>query len=194
MVENSVSAALSAIKEPDTEKISIIMENEKKVDKLTDEIYSYAIRLSAMDVSQTEHQKAVQILQIASDIERISDQCENISEAMEQIINDKTDIAPDSHNELIEMSELCLECLQCALSAYADSDADCYHKTIEKETIIDQMAVSFRSSNISRLAQNECDASIGIIFEDILINLERISDHARNIAEENWSHPLVWQK
>ena len=57
-------------------------------------------------------------------------------------------------------------------------------KVVEKETKVDGLEIALRSSHIKRLARNECTTEAGIVFLDSLVCLERISDHARNIAEE----------
>ena len=71
-----------------------------------------------------------------------------------------------------------------ALEAFRDNDRDKALKVIEKETLVDDMEVKLRNEHIKRLTNNECNTESGIIFLDMLVALERISDHARNIAEE----------
>jgi len=61
-------------------------------------------------------------------------------------------------------------------------------KVIEKETLADELEISLRAKHIARLTNNECNIEAGIVFLDMLVCLERISDHARNIAEEVFEH------
>ena len=71
-----------------------------------------------------------------------------------------------------------------ALEAFKENSREKALKVIEKETIVDDMEVKLRNKHIKRLTNNECSTEAGIIFLDMLVVLERISDHARNIAEE----------
>ena len=185
LVERTVSDALSVIETPDQNTVQKIKKNEQAVDRMTDAISNYAIQLSAMNVSQEEHQQAVQVLQIVSDMERISDQCENIAEFMEEILSRKLSMSPEARKELMQMAEYTRDCFRCALRAYDEGDAESCRQTAEKEEEIDKMEIQFRSQNVKRLTQHQCEAYVGMVFQDILISLERISDHAKNIAEEN---------
>ena len=71
-----------------------------------------------------------------------------------------------------------------AIEAFKENNREKALKVIEKETIVDDMEVKLRNQHIKRLTNNECNTEAGIIFLDMLVVLERISDHARNIAEE----------
>lgn len=191
IVADTQKLAVSLIGNPNAELISGIRDAEKKADKITEDITTFAIQLSTLDISNQEHQKTVQILQVVSDLERISDQYENIAEYVEQLISKGMTLTPEAVKELTDVAELCVSCFDNSIKAYAESDLEYLKKTVVDETKIDQLEISLRSKNISRLTKHQCDAQSGILFQDILVSLERISDHARNIAEENWSQTEI---
>ncbi len=184
LVVGILKTATEAILKPDENKIREVKEKEQLVDKMTAEISAYAIQLSSMEISRKEHRETVEILQVVSDIERISDQCENMAEYAEQLLEKGMAFSEMARQELSDMAERSAVCYRHALKAYEKEDKEALRLTIEVETEIDQMEILFRARNISRLTEHRCDAQAGILFQDTLVSLERISDHARNIAEE----------
>lgn len=184
IVKDILHTARKVLLTPDAEQIRKVKELEHRVDEMTAAISDYAIRLSTLQISQPEHWETVRILQVASDMERISDQCENIAEYAEQMLEKHMTFSDSARQELAKMSEVCDACYGYALRAYAENEQESVVHSIEKETQADQMEIDFRGQNIARLTQHQCHAQTGILFQDALVSLERISDHARNIAEE----------
>ena len=86
--------------------------------------------------------------------------------------------------QLKEMMEVCTDSYRYALKAFVDQDRSMALKVIEKETQADNLEISLRNQHIQRLANNQCKTEAGIVYLDTLVCLERVSDHARNIAEE----------
>ena len=184
IVEDSLMTAknvLFTLKESD---IKFLKEEEATVDRLSAGITNYAIKLGALQISEKEHQDIAHLLQIISDMERISDYCENISEFAETLYEKKTSFSEIGTEQIREMMEVCTDSYRYALKAFVDKDRAMALKVIEKETQADNLELSLRSKHIKRLANNQCQAEAGVVYLDTLVCLERISDHARNIAEE----------
>ena len=175
--------ALMLIENPQFKGIEDIYATEKEIDRMTSEISNYAIRLSSMDVSLEEHRAAVRILQIVGDLERISDLCENIAEGMEQMLQQKQSFTKDAIAELSEMADISLSCLSHALTACKEQDKEAFEAARKEETEIDKLEIENRERHLSRLSKKQCAPTAGIVYQDLLINMERLSDHARNIAE-----------
>ncbi|MDD3404323.1 MAG: Na/Pi cotransporter family protein [Hespellia sp.] len=165
-----------------------IKEDESKVDRLCGGITEYAIKLSTLTIAEKEHQDVAHILQILSDMERISDYCENISEFAEMLQEKKAEFTPTGAKEMKEMIEICFDCYRYALDAFEHNDKEKAMLVIEKETQADDLEIRLRQEHMLRLANNECNTNAGIVYLDALVCLERISDHARNIVEELLSH------
>ncbi|MBR2316169.1 MAG: Na/Pi cotransporter family protein [Clostridia bacterium] len=164
--------------------IEKIRECEERVDTLCDGITQYALKISGLQISEKEHQHIARMLQVISDMERISDYCENISEYAETMKKKNLAFSDGGTAELKEMLNICAECFTFALNAFEDNDKEKAFVVIEKETRADELEISLRTKHIKRLAKNQCDIESGIVFLDTVVALERISDHARNIAEE----------
>lgn len=161
-----------------------IKEDESKVDRLCGGITEYAIKLSTLTIAEKEHQDVAHILQVLSDMERISDYCENISEFAETLQEQKAEFTETGAAEMKEMIEICFDCYRYALEAFENNDKEKAMLVIEKETQADDLEIRLRQKHMQRLASNQCNTQAGIVYLDALVCLERISDHARNIVEE----------
>lgn len=184
LVEGCLNVTIHVFEDSSPERIKKIKEKEKKTDVMTAGISEYAMKLSTMRISQKEHAEVSHLLQVVSDMERISDHCENIAEFAEQIRDGRLEVHEEALEQIAQMSNLCVDAYHNALIAFFNKDEKCKITTIEKETEVDKLELLFRADNIKRLTSNAYDVRAGIAFQDTLLNLERISDHARNIAEE----------
>lgn len=164
--------------------IEEICEEETLVDKMTAAITAYSLKLTALSISEKEHQEVSRMLQVLSDMERISDYCENISEFASSLEGGKAQFTETGSGELKEMIEICVSSYMHALEAYETGSRDMAMRVIEDETKADTLEISMRASHIKRLTKNQCTTEAGVVYLDALVCLERISDHARNIAEE----------
>ena len=190
VVEENLTLASQVLVKPDRDKIQRIHQLEQTVDEKAAAISDYAVQLSALEISPQEHRRCLHILQIVSDMERISDQCENIAEGASQLLASHTTFSQPGQQELTQMAKVCTDCYNCALDAFVHNDAESLTRAIEKETQADQLESQYRAQNLTRLTTQMCNAQVGILFQDALVNLERISDHSRNIAEESAVNPL----
>lgn len=184
IVDETLDVAKEVLFTLKDEQIRFLKEEETTVDQLSAGITAYAIKLSSLQISEKEHQNVAHLLQIVSDIERISDYCENISEFAETLYEKKVSFSDIGVEQLKEMMEVCADSYKYALQAFVEQSKEKALKVIEKETRADDLEISLRSKHIKRLTNNQCNTEAGIVFLDTLVCMERISDHARNIAEE----------
>ena len=184
IVARSLEVAKKVLFVESYEDVVFLKEEESKVDRLSAGITEYAIKLSSLQFSEKEHQDVAHLLQTVSDIERISDYCENISEFAENLYQKKLRFSKVGTEQLKEMLDVCADSYQYAIEAFKERSKEKALKVIEKETRADDLEITLRSKHIKRLTNGECNTEAGIVFLDTLVCLERISDHARNIAEE----------
>lgn len=184
IVEDSLMVAKNVLFTLKDGDIQFLKEEEATVDRLSAGITNYAIKVGALQISEKEHQDVAHLLQVVSDMERISDYCENISEFAETLYEKKTSFSEVGIEQLKEMMEVCTDSYRYALKAFENQDRAMALKVIEKETQADNLELRLRNKHIQRLANNQCKTEAGIVYLDTLVCLERISDHARNIAEE----------
>lgn len=190
IVEGTLEKTKSVMFTRDFQDILDIKEEESKVDRLCGGITEYAIKISTLSIAEKEHQDVAHILQVLSDMERISDYCENISEFAESLQERKAQFTETGAAEMREMIEICTDCYSYALDAFEYNDREKALIVIEKETQADDLEIRLRAEHMQRLANNQCNTDAGIVYLDALVCLERISDHARNIVEEMLSQAL----
>ena len=166
------------------EDIQLVKEDENLVDQYCSGITDYALKLTGLQISDKEHQHVARLLQILSDMERIGDYCENISEFAETMADKKLSFSEVGEAGLKEMFEVCVDSYKYAIEGFMEEDKQKALLAIKMERRADELEVELRTKHIKRLAKQECNTEAGIVFLDTLVCLERISDHARNIAEE----------
>ncbi len=117
------------------------------------------------------------------DIERVGDHMENVMELVDYQLTNKVSLSEEAMNDLEEMFDLTIHTLQNSLSALEHENIDIAKECVLQEEEIDKMERKLRKKHILRVNEGRCSGSAGIIFVDLVSNLERIGDHAVNIAE-----------
>ena len=171
-----------------TADIKKLKEDEDIVDKFCGGITEFVIKITQLQVSEHEHAHTARLMQVLNDIERISDYCENIAEFAEELKEKKLKFSEEATAEMREMLDTCFGAYEYALEAFKTNDKELALKAVENETRADELEKKLRTKHIKRLTNQTCNPEKGIIFLDVLVGLERISDHARNIAEEVLEH------
>ena len=184
LVKDTLDVARRVLFTKTNEDIHLLRDDEDKVDKLCAGITDYAIKITRLQISDQEHENVARLLQVVSDIERVGDYCENISEFAETMADKKLSFSEIGTQELKEMIDVCADSYEYAIQAFMENDREKAMKVIEKERKADELEIKLRAKHIKRLTNQECNTEAGIVFLDTVICLERISDHARNIAEE----------
>lgn len=188
VVKDTLTVAQEVLFTQKSKQIAKLKEDESIVDKLCSGITEYAIKITSLQISEKEHEQATRLLQVVNAIERISDYCENISEYAEEMKANKLHFSDKGEKEMREMIEACFNSYNYAIEAFIEEDRDKAMKVIENESRADDLETKLRKKHIKRLTNHQCNTEAGIVFLDVLVCLERISDHARNIAEEVLEH------
>lgn len=156
---------------------------EDAINNLDRKITAYLVSVSASPLSPHESERHAILVDTVRDIERIGDHFENIVEMVDFQLNNKVSLTEESMEDLNTMFSLTLTTVQEAIEALNQNDKDIAKDVLKKERQIDEMEKALRKNHISRLSKNACSVQGGIVFVDIVSNLERIGDHAVNIAE-----------
>ncbi|MEV9639277.1 Na/Pi cotransporter family protein [Mammaliicoccus sciuri] len=156
---------------------------EDAINNLDRKITDYLVEISAVTVSPAESGRHVMLMDSVRDIERIGDHFENIIELIDLRETNKLKLTDGAIDDLTEMFTLTIETVQKAIESLDKNDTGLARTVSEKEDLIDNMERRFRKNHIVRLNEGHCSAQAGMVFVDIVSNLERIGDHAVNIAE-----------
>ncbi len=155
---------------------------EDAINNLDNKITEYLVKMSRSSLSAQESESHSFLIDTIRDIERIGDHCENILELVDYQLANKVILTEEAMADLNEMFELTMETVLQAILALEKNDKAIAYSVVEREVLIDTMERKFRKKHILRLNEGICTAQSGIVFVDIVSNLERMGDHSVNIA------------
>lgn len=174
--------SLKVIEEYNEEIVSNVNQLESMIDTYEDILGSYLVKLSARNLSNEDSRSLSVMLHCISDLERISDHAVNICELMEEMKNQKQEFSSEAKKELMVLVRAVHDIVELTINAFLGSNLS-YAKNVEPlEEVIDGLNVKLRQKHIERLRNGKCTIELGIALEDIITDLERISDHCSNIA------------
>ncbi|MBQ8841693.1 MAG: Na/Pi cotransporter family protein [Ruminiclostridium sp.] len=166
----------------DKAKAEEVREAEDKTDHLEDVIGSYLVKLSMKQLNETEGATASMLLKAIGDFERISDHAVNLLESAEEM-HEKSIVF--SEGAKAEMDSLCAataEIVALSYDAFVDNNVDIANLVEPLEQVIDRMKELLRTRHIDRLRVGDCGIEAGFVWNDLITNMERVSDHCSNIA------------
>jgi phosphate:Na+ symporter len=179
---NMLRDCYKLIVENETRIMSDTMMIEKTIDQLTHEIVRYATELGQRVRSADLSQLLNSCISGVGDIERIGDHSENLVEMAQFMLDRRQKFSSKAIMECQEMFDLVIEAVEKCIRALESEDVSLAEDVLILEPKIDQMERVLRARHIERLNSGKCSPDSGVVFIDILSNLERVGDHARNIA------------
>ena len=182
--KESLNAAMEGVLESSNEKIEKSFRREKHINELQKIILNYLLKLSKAPLNEDSREVLDVLFNTVNDIERIGDHAENIAELAKTAIETNVDFSVDGKLELKEMYNKVISTYTYALESMRTSNVDLACKVIKMEEQVDVMEKSCRANHMHRLNNSLCSIDNGVVYLDIITNLERISDHAVNIAQQ----------
>ncbi|MGL5345956.1 MAG: Na/Pi cotransporter family protein [Peptostreptococcaceae bacterium] len=181
---DSLIYAMEGLLEKSNEKIEKTFKIERKINELQRLILNYLLKLSKASLGETSRETLDALFNTVNDIERIGDHSENIAELSQLAMETGVSFSDNGREELKDMYNKVLGAYTYALKAMENTDIELAYKVIKIEEQVDIMEKSCRANHMHRLNNNMCSIDNGVIYLDIVSNLERISDHAVNIAQQ----------
>lgn len=160
-----------------------VYKNEKLINLLEDEIVTFLVKLSKEELSDHETDIVTSMFHVVNDIERIGDHAENIADLASEKMVKRIEFSEEARKELNEMFKYTVEVLSTSVEAFEQKSIQKVDEVRILEKKVDSLEEQLRLSHIRRLNQELCSASAGTVFLDLISNLERIGDHANNIAD-----------
>lgn len=176
--------AIKAFLEQDEQCIEKVEKNEKVIDYLTHEITRYIVKINGLDIVDSDRKTMGVMYSAIQDIERIGDHAENIAERASEMIDGKITFSEDAIQELKHLDELVTKLIDDGLQMFDAQNVDfkLAKSVIETESSLDSYVKIYKFNHIGRMNDGVCDAEKGAIFLDMLTILERVGDHANNVA------------
>jgi phosphate:Na+ symporter len=161
----------------------IALQLEDAINNLDHKITAYLVELSSAPLNEQESKKHNNLMDMVRDFERLGDHFENIIELGEYQVNNKVKMSEDAKENINDMYTLVISTLSEVIDALDQDDWKLAEDVMKKEERIDLLERKYRKQHILRVNEGRCSAQAGIVFVDIIINLERMGDHCVNIAE-----------
>ena len=178
-VELSVKSAMF-LKEED---IKLAYENEENINEFEKTITKYLVKINNLNLNDTQHKTVKNLLYTINDLERIGDHAKNIAEFAYKLKKDNLVFSKDVIEELNRMKDHVVMSLELAIKMREAGSGDQIKKVYKYENDVDRIEIDIREKYISKLLEKDYNVETGVLFIDIISNLERISDHALNIAQ-----------
>lgn len=179
----SAKLAFDAVISRDLKKAKLVYEKEDMIDKMTDVISDYLVKISALPLTEEQHTSITNLFYTVSNFERMGDHSENIAELSCYMIENNIYFSEPAYKELEGIMEIVTNSFVYSIRARRDLSEESAKKAKHYEDLVDSIEEELRNKHMKRLANELCKPTSGVVFLDILSNLERISDHADNVAE-----------
>ena len=181
--KDGFTSATNALINKSQKQINETFEKEKVINEQQKRIIDYLIKLSNRSLDDNMRKSLDLLFHTINDIERIGDLSENIAELAENAIKNNVKFSERALDEIKEIYNKTLESYDLSLEAMKQNDMSIANNAIELEEDVDELDKAYRNEHMRRLNKNICSIDSGIIYLDLLTNIERISDHAASIAK-----------
>ena len=182
LTRETIISALKILTEYDEKTCETIIEDESIIDGFEDKINSYLVKLAKASVTGADSRSVSKMMHCVGNFERISDHAVNLVESAQEMHEKGISFSEECINEIVVITDAITENVNKAFDAYENNDLSIAHKVEPLEEVVDNLSTELKNRHIRRLQNDECTVELGYIFQDILTNLERISDHCSNIA------------
>lgn len=182
LAEENLNRAMNALITLDEEDIEEVYEVEKNINFLNHAITDYLVKINQTTLPIEDLNSLGALFHVVNDIERIGDHAENVADAARQRKEEGVSISKEAQKELGDMLEMVNKIIRYAVEMFAKSDETHMQEIITLEGQVDEKERELQKKHVERLTKGECSPEAGMIFSDIVSGLERVADHATNIA------------
>lgn len=182
IASENLNRAMNALITLDEEDIEEVYEVEKNINFLNHAITNYLVKINQSHLPIEDLKSIGALFHVVNDIERIGDHAENVADAARQRKETGVSISKEAQHELGEMLDMVNTIFRYAVEEFVTSDESHMQDIIDLEDKIDNKERELQKAHVDRLTRGECTPEAGMIFSDIVSGLERVADHATNIA------------
>ena len=182
LAAENLELAFDALINKKEANIKKVFETEEEIDFLSDEITKYLVTMTQSDTMPVSYSKYIAgYFHAVSDLERIGDHAENLAEFAQSRIENNITFSETGINEVKQMFAKVIKTVHYSIDTFTDQKEEYLQDIVDLENEVDIMEKELQNNHINRMAKGECSA-MSAIYSDLLSNLERVSDHATNIA------------
>ena len=181
---NNLTGALACFEQWDEARVEEITANEEVLDYLNKEITSCLVEVRGLDLNEKDSHMVGTLFHVVNDWERVGDHAVNVLDAARIRKTEEIKFSGKAVAEIEKLSGMVMSQLNTAMELFQtqSSDPEAFRAVEDAEEQIDDLTEALRVHHVERLKNKKCSAKNGMLYLDILTNLERIGDHAENIA------------
>ncbi len=183
LTQKMLASAMKSFLYNDSKNLERIARSEEAVDSLRNAITNYLVELMQGELSQSESKKIPALIHAINDVERIGDHAENLRDLAEEMIDKKMRFSSEAVAELKAMYDDINKMIDCSVKALANNNPDEAKIVMEEECKVNEMRNKLKDNHVRRLERKDCNVLSGVVFLDVISNLEKIGDHLTNVAQ-----------
>ena len=174
--------AFEAVRTGNRTRVDKAFQIEETMNEYERQMVEYLAKISRISLTDQQRQVVGNLIYTVNDVERMSDHCDNIAELAEEMIQKGLSFSMEAARGFDEIASLTLDVMKAAVLARQTERMAYVQQAVQLEDEIDELEEELRTEHMDRLSRYQCSAAKGVVFLDMLSNMERISDHANNIA------------
>jgi phosphate:Na+ symporter len=182
LATENLNRAMNALITLDSEDIEDVYEVEKNINFLNHSITNYLVKINQATLPIEDLKSIGALFHVVNDIERIGDHAENVADSAKQRIGTDVNFSKEAQRGLGEMLDMVNNLIQYSLEMFSTGTEDHLEDIMRLEDAVDEKERELQKDHVGRLTRNECSPEAGMLFSDIVSGLERVADHATNIA------------
>ena len=182
MAITNLKRGMDVLCNPRAELVEEIYRTESYINFMNHKITDYLVKAGEMDLPTADADLLGGLFHVVNDIERIGDHAENVADAARTREERNIPFSPQAQEEMKGMLEQVLQITSYAMDMFSNNNREHLQEILELENSIDQMERDLQKAHVKRLTRKECTPDAGMLFSDLISGLERVADHATNIA------------
>ncbi len=182
LASENLNRAMNALITLDESDINEVYEVEKNINFLNHAITNYLVKINQTTLPIEDLKGIGALFHVVNDIERIGDHAENVADAAQQRIRTGVGFSAEAQKELGDMLNMVNTLIRFSIEMYSTGSEEHLEDILHLEDAVDEKERELQRAHVDRLTKNECSPEAGMLFSDIVSGLERVADHATNIA------------
>ena len=174
--------AMQSIFESNKERAAEVEYEEETVDQMAGILTDYLIEINKLQLTEKQKEHVNNLFYTISDFERVGDHANNLAEFADYVVDKNIEFSDTGIRDIRIANDAALKTFDLAVEAKKSGDLELVKECRSCEEDVDNITEELREKHIDRLSNGECNPQAGVVFLDILTNLERIGDHAVNVA------------
>lgn len=182
LASENLNRAMNALITLDEEDIEEVYQVEKNINFLNHSITNYLVKINQSTLPIEDLKSIGALFHVVNDIERIGDHAENVADSAKQRIETGIGFSKDAQKEMGDMLNMVNTLIQFSIEMFSNNSQEHLEDIMNLEEAVDEKERELQKAHVVRLTRNECSPEAGMLFSDIVSGLERVADHATNIA------------